>query len=293
MMCISLRDFFSSQLFQATDHQTQGIIEEYPVMRKGSNTSRSSSVSSSASDTESDLDPTPEDEDSRSTNRSSSVSSTDSSSNYLDLPSTSNGSPSVEKKRKSSMRRASSDSRESRRVSFHDQVNVRVYPIDEPQGFRGTPVTPPAQEAIDDIDSLTEEVSSRLSSIKAKDAPIPSLEELCDSISDVHVVDRDVVEPTQSTTPRNQIAVGYAELSDDFEQEFEEMDVIMRMRYPKYYHFLKSHMITGAIGSEDYKSQVLEFKEAIVGSRQYPDEYFQDLENTLSYYERMSGGTEL
>lgn len=131
------------------------------------------------------------------------------------------------------------------------------------------------------------EVSSRIPKIKAKDAPIPSLEQLCENLSGADLLQDDASLPRGSIV-RNQATVLSQEPEYTFEELHAEMDVLMRNTYPHYYHFLKTHMIAAEEGTEEFRQQEKEFKEAIVGCRQYPPEYFDDLEKSLLHYEKVS-----
>ncbi|XP_045473966.1 uncharacterized protein LOC123680220 [Harmonia axyridis] len=185
----------------------------------------------------------------------------------------------------SAKRRASVDSK-GRRVSFQEEVKVRVFDAND---RRPSAAKKPPQD-IDNIDTLTEEVSERILPKQPKDAPVPSLEELCNTLAFADDIIGEEKEKRRATTSRGRTPLQLPVDPAEFENTFDEMDLFMRRNYPKYYYFLRSQIVTADPNSESYRSQELEFKEAIVACKQHPEEYLKELEKTMCYYDKMSSG---
>ncbi|KAL3267850.1 hypothetical protein HHI36_006991 [Cryptolaemus montrouzieri] len=174
-----------------------------------------------------------------------------------------------------------------RRVSFHDEVLVRL--IDQHNH--------PSNDSIsdaesDDLSEYSDEIEPLAtdghSGYRASD-DYPKNSSLDNIIEDIGL---NVVEDTEThaiaSTSTPQILTPLPNLTS--EEQYAQMDLYLRLTYPNYYNFLKSHIITGAVGTEEFTSQTNEFKEAILGCYQFPSEYFEDLEHTFVMSEKLSNG---
>ncbi|KAK9890832.1 hypothetical protein WA026_012178 [Henosepilachna vigintioctopunctata] len=197
------------------------------------------------------------------------------------------------KKRKGNRRMSGANFKvDSRRVSFQENVAVRyVSPSSSLDGSSESLIlnnhSSAPSSVVDTVQSLSteEQTTHRKSEIPPIDGR--SLDILCADILSDNQENLEEIIANSASTSKALTSISPNLISDD--ENFLETDSFMKENYPNYYQFLQSHIMHASEDSEQRQHQIEEFKEAIVSCRQYPPEYFDDLENTLKIYSKIKG----